>query len=555
MNHTPSLSIKNLTVSFPCNQVVAIKNINFVLKTGEVIGLIGESGSGKSTLAQTLLGLKHENGQYLGEIRFGTHELLSMNDTQLNKSVRWSRIALVFQNSNQILNPVLSIEAQLRECLSNHTRLPNTEIQTRIHEQFNRVGLHLKWLSAYPHQLSGGMRQKVLIAMALICEPDYLVIDEPTASLDRSARKEIIDLLRDLIVSGPGILLISHDIALIMALCQTIMVIYDGMLVERGNRNELLKTPHHPYTRGLLSSSPDISLYRDLWGIPESARVAIRGCPFQFRCHQSTETCTLVLPDLTKLSSTHHIACTQGGLITRLKATQINKTYKYGHNKTVNACVDCNFEILAGEVVALIGETGSGKSTLASIISGLLKPDSGEIVFNERVLAGNSETSRYGGLQIVFQDPTSALNEHFTIEQAVKEPLDICKEGTNLWRLNQVKVVLKLVGLSDTPLFIQRHVFTLSGGQRQRLAIARALIMNPCVLIADEITSALDPSTQANIIRLLKGLQNSCGFSMLFVTHNLALARKIADRLLVMKNGYLHAGSWREQSLNEAELT
>ncbi|MFM2482393.1 ABC transporter ATP-binding protein [Celerinatantimonas sp. YJH-8] len=542
MNQASSLTIKALTVRYPQQHITAVKNISFTLQTGENIGLIGESGCGKTSLAHTLLGIKNQHAQYQGTVMLDEMELLAMNDVMLNQQVRWSRIALVFQNSNDVLNPLLTIHAQLMECLTSHaSQLSTEQRQQRIDTILSRTGLHPQWQAAYPHQLSGGMRQKVLIAMALLCEPEYLIIDEPTASLDPQSKTEIITLLQQLQQAGLGMLIISHDLQLILTLCQQIMVMYAGMIIEKGLRDELLTHPQHPYTRGLLSSSPYLSRYRDLWGIPESAERDEQGCPFRFRCNQTHPACALHPPKMRRLSATHQVICSRGGQIVRLQAREINKTF-YQPNR-VQVCQQCNLDIYAGEVVALVGQSGSGKSTLASIISGLSQADNGHITFNHHPLSGNSETTRLGGLQLVFQDPKSAINERLTVQQVVTEPLLINHIGHKTWQLDQVKRALEQVGLASDSLFLNCRCFMLSGGQLQRVAIARAMVMQPSLLIADEITSALDPSTQANVIRLLKGLQNSRGFSMLFITHDLALAQKIADRVLQMEQGQLHTGN------------
>lgn len=318
-----------------------------------------------------------------------------------------------------------------------------------------------------------------------------------------------------------------------------LMVMYAGNIMEEGPTEEILKDSLHPYTRGLIYASPAINPYRDMWGIPgEIERTGENECPFYSRCSQGIKACKTEHPVLLEACAHRKVACIRGGIVTLLQGSNIYKNYQF-KGKNIEACSDCSIQVKSGEVAALIGESGSGKTTLAEILAGALQANRGEVFFEGRRVAGNSETSRKAGIQMVFQDPLSAINEQFSIEEAVREPLDIIKAGSKDQRLDAVRSALKSVQLPSAADFLSRRCYTLSGGQRQRVALARSLVMKPKLLIADEISAMLDPSTGANILRLLKGLQNPEGFAMLYITHDLALAQKIADKIYVMRQGVI----------------
>ncbi|PKM79449.1 MAG: ABC transporter ATP-binding protein, partial [Firmicutes bacterium HGW-Firmicutes-13] len=303
--------------------------------------------------------------------------------------------------------------------------------------------------------------------------------------------------------------------------------------------------PFHPYTRGLINSSPHYFAYKDLWGIPgEPPTGEEEGCYFYYRCSQALESCRDSIPLLQKVCCERQVACHRGGIVTILQAENLKKDYRF-KKSIVSAVKGVSFNIKEGEVLALVGETGSGKSTVAQMMGRLINPTAGQINFRNQSFNG-SVTRQEGGIQIVMQDPFSSTSHRLTVEQTLREPLDINKIGNQEERARKVRETLEKIQLPFSDNFLKRFCFELSGGQRQRIAIARALVMKPALLLADEITSMLDPSTQANLLRLLKGLQNSQGFAMLFITHDMDLARKVADRLLVMKGGEIvEAGSSR----------
>lgn len=536
----PELKIRDLYVRYKDGgKANAVHNVNLTIGHGECIGIIGESGSGKSTLALSVMGLLEERAETGGSIMFDNRELLTMKEEEIN-TYRWRRIAIAFQNSLDVLNPVMTVGEQIVECIIRHTDMKKNDAFLRTKNLLEIVGLDSSWCEAYPHQLSGGMRQKVLISMSLSCDPDILIVDEPTMALDSVSKNEIVKLLLRLRKERKfSMVVISHEFPVIAALTSKVMVMYKGNGVEFGNTEDILKDPLHPYTRGLIYSSPSVYPYRDMWGIPgEIGVIGENQCPFYSRCNQRIEKCLHLNPVLRQTSEmlNRHVACLRGGIITLLRGENIHKKYMTG-KKEVTACKDCTLEIKSGEVVALIGESGSGKTTLAEILSGIVYADRGKVYFENRQFKGNSETSKIAGIQIVFQDPFSATNEQLTIGEIIKEPLDVIKMGTKPERIEKVRGALKNVQLPYDDGFLKRKGHTLSGGQRQRVAIARALVMKPKLMIADEISSMLDPSNAANILRLLKGLQNTYGFSMLYITHDISLARKISDKVYVMRRG------------------
>lgn len=540
---TPLLRIKDLSVDYLSDgtdgrSLRATDSINLTLEKGEMLAVVGESGSGKTTLALSIMGLLPENVSVKGSIIFKGNDLNSMPEEEKDL-IRWKEISIVFQNSLEILNPVMRVGDQICEPMIKHLHLGKDEAKKRSSELFGLVDLDPVWLEAYPHQLSGGMRQRALIAMALSCQPDILILDEVTSALDAFTKAKIADLLIRLQKDfGYSMILISHDISFLSSLTNRMMVMYAGRAMERGDTDKMIDHPLHPYTRGLINSTPGIFLYRDLWGIPgEAPEGEVSGCPFYSRCTQRIQQCKTSCPDLRPVDIEREVACHLGGVVTLLSASGMNYSYRLPDGKMLDAVKDVCLDISEGEVLAIVGQTGSGKSTLAHMLAGVMGSGFGEVLFKGNRMNGERYGSHYGGIQIVFQDPVNATSSRFTVLDAVKEPLDI----NNLERLDEriklVKLALSSVGLPCSDEFLNQFCGSLSGGQRQRVALARALIMKPKLLIADEITSSLDVSTSANVLRLLKGLQNSQGFAMIYITHDLMIALKVADRIAIMERG------------------
>ncbi len=521
------------------NTVKAVDGISFEIEEGEILGIVGESGSGKTTVALGIMGLLPENTAIFGEILYREEVLSSLPEPEMDK-LRWKDIAIVFQNSLEVMNPVMRVGVQVTEPMIRHLDISSEMARSKCADLFRTVGLDPKWMDSYPHQLSGGMRQRVLLAMALSCDPKLLILDEVTSALDAFTRKEIRDLLVDLQKkNGYTMLMISHDITFVSSVASRIAVMYSGRVVESGPVKDILVSPRHPYTRGLVHSTPDIFVYKDLWGIPGDipAGDGFKGCPFSPRCTQKIEICSKASPALMPAGDGREIACHRGGIANLLEARDLNFNYRLPNGKYLQAVDNVNLEVREGEVLAIVGQTGSGKSTLAHLLANVIKPESGEVLFMDGNVSRGNYGKRFNGIQIVFQDPFSSTSSRFTVLDAVKEPLYINKIGSNGDRLQMVKNALELVRLPSTDNFLSKYCGELSGGQRQRVALARAMVMQPKLLIADEITSALDVSTSANVLRLLKGLQNRRGFAMIYISHDLSLTLKIADRIAVMNSG------------------
>ncbi|UMZ73440.1 ABC transporter ATP-binding protein [Natranaerofaba carboxydovora] len=532
------LSIKYL---FDDNEIKAVNKVTFSLEPGESVGIIGETGSGKSTLAHSLLDLISAPHEKQGEIIIDQKNIFDLPAKEINE-LRWSTAAIVFQNSLEVLNPVMKIGDQVIEPLRKKSSLSKAEEEKELLKLFDMVDLDIKWKDAYPHQLSGGMRQRMLLAMALSCKPKLLILDEPTSSLDAISREKLQNLLKNLQNElGFSMLVISHEIGTITKLTDKLMIMYQGEMVEKGVTDEILDYPAHPYSRGLINSSVEVFPYKDLWGIPGEPEIGVKvskkeKCLFSSRCTQMIEKCKNERPTHQKISLNREVLCHQGGITDVLKAKELWKSFELG-NSSVSAVAGVDISLKHGETAALLGPSGSGKSTLAHLLCGFIPHDEGKIEFLNKEVNGNWVVKEEGGIQLILQDPYSSISHRLTVYEAVTEPLYINKIGDPTERTDRCKKVLSSVQLPSDDEFLDRWCSSLSGGQRQRLAIARGLIMKPKVLIADEITSMLDVSTQANIMRLLKGLQNKEGFSLLYITHDLQLARKVAEKIYVLDEG------------------
>ncbi|RQD77147.1 MAG: ABC transporter ATP-binding protein, partial [Candidatus Syntrophonatronum acetioxidans] len=472
------LKVQDLGVTYISGdqKVRALDRVTFSLKEGETLGVIGESGSGKTTMALALMGLIGKKDLVEGTGYFQGKEFLSLREQEKAK-IRWKDLAMVFQNSLEVLNPVLNIKEQVAEPLIKHLNLKGEELKGRVEELLQLVGLDISWKEAYPHQLSGGMRQRVLLAMALSCKPKVLLVDEPTTSLDPVSRKEILDLLERLQEEyGFTMVLISHDLSCIARLTSHLLVFYNGRVVEEGKTPDILEESFHPYTRGLINSSPNYFAYRDLWGIPgEGAWGEEEGCSFNPRCSQTLASCRERAPQLEEVAPGRRVSCHRGGIVTLLQAEDLGKEYRL-KKRVISAVNGVSLRVREGEVVGLVGETGSGKSTVAQILGRLIKPTGGEVTFQGEAFNGKV-TRREGGIQIIMQDPFSSTSHRLTVEQVIREPLEINRIGSRQEREERIREALKGVQLPWDPAFLGRFAFELSGGQRQRVAIARALVM------------------------------------------------------------------------------
>jgi peptide/nickel transport system ATP-binding protein len=557
----PLLSVCDLTVHFPpVNErdgavVRAVDGVSFDLAVGEALAIVGETGSGKTTIGRALLGL-HPPGTTRGSIRLAGRELVGLAE-EAWRPLRWRRIAMAVQGAGTAFDPVYRLGEQIAEPLREHLRLPPDEAAARAGALAGRVGLEPRHLRAYPHQLSGGEKQRAMLAMALSCEPELLIVDEPTSGQDVLSRARLIALLRELRrEAGLSLLLISHDLAAAAQVAGRVAVLYAGKLVEVGAAREVLERPRHPYTWGLLNAYPNMTTARDLRGIrgrsPDAAAPP-PGCRFHPRCTQAVELCCQADPPLVEVEG-RLIACHLGGLQILLQASDLRKSFSTNGQglgdltrqvEQVEAVRSASLEVYEGEVVALVGETGSGKTTLGRLLVGLLEADGGRVVFEGGDLAamnGRERKALRRRIQFIAQDPFDAVSPRLTVVEIVREPLDVQRVGTAAERAEKVRDALRAVGLPAEPAFLGRRAHELSGGQLQRVAIARALVLDPKLIVADEPVSMLDASEQAKVINLLKGIQNERGMGLLLISHDLALVRKVADRILVMRQGEIVEG-------------
>jgi len=518
------LEIKDLRVSY--GQDVILNGIDLELGSGETLAIVGESGTGKTTLGLSIMCLTE--GTVRGVIRFNGKDLLTLSDNEMQQ-IRWSQIAMVFQNSNNVLNPVYTVLNQIMEPMVEHGLKSRDEARDRAAELLRYFGFPRDRFSAYPHQLSGGEQQRVLLAMAMANNPELLILDEPLSSLDAASRTEVGNLLRETDKHGAK-LVATHDLDTVSKLADRMAVLYGGKIIEAGLTRDVLSRPRHPYTRALIRAYPNMTTVKDLQGIKGRMTRPVSGCPFHPRCTQVIDICRTKTPHLV-WSEGRHIACHRGGIITLLSTK--NLTTSFGSLKAIES-VDLHIE--AGETLALVGQTGSGKTTLAKTIMGLHQPTEGD-VYLEDAKVDNRGKDFYKRVQMVFQNPGESLSHRLSVLEAVMEPLDIQGIGTDEERKERAIQVLGEVELPQTRDFLNKYPHQLSGGEMQRLAIARALVLDPALLIADEPTAFLDTSVQAKILKLLLNLQEQRGLSMLYITHDIAAARKVSDRIAVMLDG------------------
>ncbi|OUP64376.1 phosphonate metabolism protein PhnK [Pseudoflavonifractor sp. An176] len=524
------LQVQELSVSYP---QFHLHPLSFQLDRGEILSVIGESGSGKTSLVQAISCLLPPEGKVGGQVLLHGADFLTMREAQRRK-LRMKTLSVAFQNSVEWLNPKLTLAQHLREVLA-QAYSPEECIQ-KAHALMELVGLSPDDLSLRPHQLSGGMVQKFLLANAVALDPELVLLDEPTASLDPEscvAVHSAIEKLRDTL--GTAFLVVTHDMGLARSLGGRTMVLYQGHIEETGPTRDILNRPRHPYTRGLLQSAVTLNPLRDLWGIRPNTALEQPGhhcCPFYGRCTQSIPLCGERAPNLEPQPDGRALACHRGGIVPLLSCHDLS--HAYGATPVLN---HVDLTLYAGEIVSLVGRSGAGKTTLARLLSGLLPcPAHSSIRFQGQEQDLLPLHRRLGGIQMVLQDSQAALNPHLTVEEAVSEPMRLAK----VYDPQRLSRALEDVSLYTCDSFYRRKVGALSGGQKQRLALARALTMEPAVLLADEPTSMLDPSAKANLLRMLKGLQYRRGFSMLMITHDLYSACKISDHIYLLDGGTLY---------------
>jgi peptide/nickel transport system ATP-binding protein len=559
------LDVEGLRIVLDPSGVDIDDEVSMVIHRGEVLGLVGESASGKTTVGTSLLDYQRRGAKIAGgSIAIDGQDILAMDPAAL-RGTRGGAISYVPQDSSAALNPALRIGTQLMEILEVHGfGSSQADREARLTQMMEEVLLpsDKAFLKRYPHQLSGGQQQRVAIAMAFANRPKVIVLDEPTTALDVTTQAHVLDTVRDLTKSyGVAALYITHDLAVVSNLADRIAVMYAGRVVEVGTRDELFNAGHHPYTRKLLASIPDITGERALRGIPGWApRPGQRpsGCAFTPRCDWAVDKCSQEFPPVEDVSPGHHVRCWRyqevgaqaAGLDILLRDKSLSAPQAQENLVISVRDVTAYYqrkEILHGitaslserRCLALVGESGSGKTTLARCIAGLHRHKIvGDIEFMGKPLGrdarGRPRSTRQA-IQYIFQSPYSSLNPRKTIAQIISQPLKVFFDLSRDEMEGRMVKALEQVALDSS--LLSRYPDQLSGGERQRLAIARSLAAEPTVLICDEVTSWLDVSVQAAIIELLAALQRDMGLSMLFVTHNLALVRSISQEVAVMNDG------------------
>ena len=526
------LQIADLSVHFPTRKAVfvAVDNAELVVKPGEIHGLVGESGAGKSTIGAAVMGLLEPPGFIAGGTIAFQGEAISGRDAEGMRSLRGAKISMIFQDPLTSLNPLLTVEQQLVETIQLHLKLGAAEARDRAVELLDRVGIPdpEERIQQYPHQFSGGMRQRVVIALALCSEPDVIIADEPTTALDVSIQAQILDLIKELARERQvGVILITHDMGVIADTTDTVTVMYKGEVVESGPTAEVLGNPEHPYTKSLIAAVP-----RPTLKVRRFPQLSYGGREITFKIEDLAR--NWPKPEPSK----------SGKLV---EVDQITKTFVQKQSlipsmRTYFTAVDkVSFDIRDGEVFGLVGESGSGKSTVARMIATLYEVDGGRIFFDGTevtALKSRDELEAYRRqIQMIFQDPFSSLNPRMRVDAIVAEPVLHHKILSGSAVQDRVDELLQRVGLGAEAGRKYPHEF--SGGQRQRISIARALATQPRFLICDEPTSALDVSIQAQILNILKDLQEHLGLTMLFISHDLPVVRQMCDRVGVMRHGKL----------------
>ncbi|HEY8371216.1 MAG TPA: ABC transporter ATP-binding protein [Pseudonocardiaceae bacterium] len=591
----PVLEVTDLEVSFPseAGRVHAVRGLSYQVAPGEVLGIVGESGSGKSVSSLAVMGLLPSTARISGSIRFRGRELIGLSDAELSR-IRGRRIAMVFQDPLSALTPVYTVGDQIAEAILVHGRgrVSKQQALKRAVELLDLVGIPnaAERAKAFPHEFSGGMRQRVVIAMAIANDPDLIIADEPTTALDVTVQAQVLEVLKTAQeVTGAGIVIITHDLGVVAGFADRVMVMYAGRAVETGPVDEIYTHPRMPYTLGLLGSIPrldatDKQPLVPIEGQPPSLVDLPPGCPFAPRCPMAIEDCTRTEPDLLPVNGSapaaegtdeHRAACLRSAEIARtdadaaqvyevtetvpeaevaqvpraerqvvLEVSELVKHYPVTAGSvfkrrvgTVHAVDGISFDIREGETLGLVGESGCGKTTTLMEILNLQAPMGGRITVLGQDVAGLDRKGRKAirrDLQVVFQDPMASLDPRMPIADILAEPMEV--HGYSKERIRQrVPELLRLVGLRAE--HAERYPHEFSGGQRQRIGIARALALEPKLVVLDEPVSALDVSIQAGVINLLDELKAKLGLAYLFVAHDLSVVRHIADRVAVMYLG------------------
>jgi peptide/nickel transport system ATP-binding protein len=527
------LTLNKLNITFQTEDRItrAVKDLDLQIQPGKVVGLVGESGSGKSVTSLSIMGLLPKNSTTItGEVLFKNQNLLSLTEPDMRR-IRGQKISMIFQEPMTSLNPVFRIGYQLCEGLKVHKKITSNEAAAKAEHLLDLVGLSRPDLKmrTYPHELSGGQRQRVMIAMAIACEPELLIADEPTTALDVTIQKQILDLLQKLQSDlGMAMLFITHDLALIRRMADTVSILHKGVCVESGVTEKIFSSPQHPYTKGLLNCRPQV--HQNTRRLPTvSDYLDESGCEKSFDVSSLGTKKILALTSEPPLLKLNHLC-----KYYPIKTSFFRKTTEW-----TKAVDDVSLELQQGRVLGLVGESGCGKTTLGRSLLRLIEPTSGEIFYrNQNLLELDGEKLRRlrQKIQVVFQDPYSSLNPRMTVGQALTEPMKVHRlYSSDKERFERAEDLMQKVGLD--PIYLKRYPHEFSGGQRQRVCIARALSVNPEFIVCDESVSALDVSVQAQILNLLLDLKEEFKLTYIFISHDLSVVKFISDEVAVMNQG------------------
>lgn len=573
------LEVRDLAIDLqrPDGDVRLVEDVSFTLERGKTLGIVGETGSGKSLTAASLMRLLPPRLHIAeGTVAFEGQDLATLGEPALRR-IRGKDIGMVFQDAQSSLNPAYTIGNQMVETIRTHTGMSKSAALKSAVSLLDRVGIHRagQRINDFPHQMSGGMAQRVMIALAISCDPKLLIADEPTTALDVTVQAQILTLLARLQAeTGMSLLIISHDLSVIAEMADDVAVMYAGQVVEHGDITATFTAPTHPYTEALLGAQPESAVKGEpmatIPGIVPNAGEMPDGCRFHLRCKYATDECRSTAPQLEPVlahdgsvarcvhrdtleltgldgaaaaEANAAIAVTTDERPVLLEVRDLAKVFKMrggflSGSPTFHAVDGVEFELREGETVGLVGESGAGKSTVGRMVLGLTPPSAGIVRFGGVDLATQRGADRRASrrdIQVVFQNPYASLDPMMTIGASIAEPLEVHGRGSRDERVARVAELLTQVGLD--PVIAERRPHELSGGQRQRVAIARGLALNPKLIVCDEPVSALDVSTQAQVINLLRELQAKFGIAYLFVGHDLSVVYQISDRIAVMQQG------------------
>ena len=551
------LEVKDLNISYPTRKetIIASKNVEFSLERGEILGIVGESGSGKSTIANAIINLIDPPGEITdGSIKIDNIEF--RGNEEIIQNIRGNKIGFVFQDPQTSLNPLFKIKDQLIETIQAHLNLSYQESLSKSIQLLKEVGIENaeKRIEDYPHQFSGGMRQRVVIALAISCEPELIIADEPTTALDVSIQYQILELLKDLTKKrNLGVIIITHDMGVIAETTDKVIVMRHGLIVEQGETKELLTNPKSTEARSLVISVPPTNKKIDRFKLisPDGKEIT----------SNSTNLTKNIIKTWGVRENKNQKLLELKGVTKIFDDKSLGSIFPFGsrnkiRDQIVKAVDKVSFDLFEGETLGLVGESGSGKSTIAKIITGLINPNNGYIKYNnESLYNSNNKYQIYksrGQIQMIFQDPYSSLNPRFKVRDIISEPIKFFQKKINNIELTQnIYDLIDIVGMTRQSLDRYPHEF--SGGQRQRISIARALATRPRLLICDEPTSALDVSIQAQILNLLKDIQDELHLTMLFISHDLPVIRQMCNRIVVLKNGLVCESNNTESLFNNPQ--